>query len=85
MFGDAMKIYLDLVIIINFLYDFLILTSVSILLKRNIGIFKIILGSFIGMISIITLFISLSNLTLLLLKIITSLSMVIITFGPKKY
>lgn len=84
MFGDAMKIYLDLVIIINFLYDFLILTSVSILLKRNIGIFKIILGSFIGMISIITLFISLSNLTLLLLKIITSLSMVIITFGPKK-
>lgn len=84
MFGDAMKIYLDLVIIINFLYDFLILTSVSILLKRNIGIFKIILGSLIGMISIITLFINLSNLTLLLLKIITSLSMVIITFGPKK-
>lgn len=79
-----MKIYLDLVIIINFLYDFLILISVSILLKRNTPFKKILFGSLIGSSSIITLFLSLSKITLILFKIITSLSMVIITFGPKK-
>ena len=79
-----MKVYLDLVIIINFLYDFLILASVSVLLKRHASIKKIIFGSLIGMSSILVLFLSLSKFTLLLFKIITSLSMVIITFGTKK-
>lgn len=78
-----MKVYLDLVIIINFLYDFLILISVSILLKRNIAFKKILFGSVIGLLSILALFLSLSKFTLILFKIITSLSMVIITFGPK--
>lgn len=79
-----MKVYLDLVIIINFLYDFLILASVSVLLKRHASLKKIIFGSLIGMSSVLVLFLSLSKMTLLLFKIITSLSMVIITFGPKK-
>lgn len=79
-----MKVYLDLVIIINFLYDFLILASVSILLKRHTQVKKILFGSLIGMSSVLVLFLSLSKITLLLFKIITSLSMVIVTFGPKK-
>ena len=79
-----MKVYLDLVIIINFLYDFLILASVSVLLKRHASIKRILFGSLVGMSSILVLFLSLSKITLLLFKIITSLSMVIITFGPKK-
>lgn len=79
-----MKVYLDLVIIINFLYDFLILASVSILLKRHTDLKHILYGSLVGMSSILVLFLSLSKITLLLFKIITSLSMVLITFGPKK-
>ncbi len=79
-----MKIYLDLVIIINFLYDFLILASVSILLKRNAPLKKILFGSLVGMSSILVLFLPLNKITLLLFKIVTSLSMVIITFGAQK-
>ncbi|MDE5630930.1 MAG: sigma-E processing peptidase SpoIIGA, partial [Bacilli bacterium] len=60
-----MKVYLDLVIIINFLYDFLILASVSILLKRHATLKKIILGSLIGMSSVLVLFLSLSKLNLI--------------------
>lgn len=78
-----MKVYLDLIILINFVYDFLILTSTSILLKRNIPLKKIILGSLIGLFSICTLFINLNNLVLLLFKFILSLIMVIFTFGNK--
>ncbi|MCX4365860.1 MAG: sigma-E processing peptidase SpoIIGA [Bacilli bacterium] len=79
-----MKVYLDLVIIINFLYDYLILTSVSILLHRHIPLKKIIIGSLVGMSSVLVLFLSLSKITLLIFKIVTSLSMVLLTFGTKK-
>ena len=34
--GDNMKVYLDVIILVNTLYDFLILSSVSILLKKHI-------------------------------------------------
>lgn len=79
-----MKVYLDLILLINFLYDFLILSSVSILLKRNADFKHILLGCIIGLSTMCTLFISLDKTVLLLLKFITSLSMVVITFGPKK-
>lgn len=78
-----MKVYLDLIILINFVYDFLILTSTSVLLKRNIPLKKIILGSLIGLFSICTLFLNLNNIVLLFFKFILSLIMVIFTFGNK--
>lgn len=79
-----MKLYIDIILIINFIYDFLILTSVSIVLKRNASLKKIIYGSLYGISTIITLFISLDNYLLIALKLITSISMVLITFGPKR-
>ena len=78
-----MKIYLDLVIILNFFIDFLLLLSVSILLRRNASIYKIILGSFIGGLSIIFLFVSTSNFALFLYKVIISIIMTISSFGFK--
>lgn len=78
-----MKVYIDLIIIINFVYDFLILTSTSVLLKRNIPIKKILLGSFIGVFSVCTLFLNLNNIVLLFFKFILSLIMIIFTFGSK--
>lgn len=78
-----MKVYLDLIILINFVYDFLILTSTSVLLKRNIPLKKIILGSLMGLFSICTLFLNLNNIVLLFFKFILSLIMVIFTFGNK--
>ena len=57
-----MKVYLDLVMFINFFLDFLLLLGVSIILKRNASIKRVILGSFFGGISILILFIPMNNI-----------------------
>lgn len=78
-----MKIYLDLVMILNFLIDFILLLSVKIILKRNIKLNKIILGSFIGGLSILLLFFNINSLFLFFTKIIISILMIITSFGYK--
>ncbi len=78
-----MKIYLDYIFLINFIFDFLLLLSVTIILRRNIKISKIALGSLIGGLSIFSLFIKINSIQLFLLKIIISILMVITTFGFK--
>lgn len=80
-----MKVYLDLVIVINFIYDFLILSSTSVLLKRNVPVLRVLASSLLGEISIVTLFIPIDKTLLMLLKIILSVSMVFITFGKKSF
>ena len=76
-----MKIYLDLVMIINFFFDFLLLISVSILLKRHAEIRKIMYASFIGGLSILFLFIKINSLELFFFKIVISIIMILIAFG----
>ena len=78
--GDYMTIYLDLVMILNFTIDFILLLTVSLILKRNIKITRIMLGSFFGGISILFLFFNMNNIILFLLKLIISILMIIITF-----
>ena len=78
-----MKIYLDYIFIINFIFDFIILITTSLILKRNIKIVRIILGSLIGSLTILILFIRMNNLELILYKIIISILMIIVTFGYK--
>ncbi len=78
-----MKVYLDLILIVNFLFDFIILLSTSILLKRNIKIFKIILGALFGSLTTISLFIKLNSIELFLFKFIISIFMILITFNFK--
>lgn len=82
--GGEMKVYLDIIFIVNLLYDFLILASVSILLKRNADFKHILFGCFIGISTMCTLFLELEKIILIMLKFITSLVMVVVTFGPKK-
>lgn len=78
-----MKIYVDLVLFLNVAMDFLLLLSVSITLKRNVKFYRIILGSLVGGISIIFLFLPLNNVMLFLFKMIVSILMVITTFSFK--
>lgn len=78
-----MKIYVDLVLLLNFAFDFLLLTSVSIILRRNISLNKLLLGSFLGSLSILTLFFPITNTQLFLIKITISILMTILTFGYK--
>lgn len=78
-----MTVYIDLVCIINFIYDFLILLTVSFTLKRNRKIYYYILSSLIGVLSIFLLFSKINNIILFLLKILISIIMVIVAFGYK--
>ncbi|MEG0026314.1 MAG: sigma-E processing peptidase SpoIIGA [Bacilli bacterium] len=78
-----MKIYWDLVLLLNFSFDFLLLLCVSILLRRNVRFYKLLLGAFIGSISILFLFIKITSLQLFLLKIFISFLMLIVVFKYK--
>lgn len=83
--GDGMKIYLDLIFILNFFFDFLLLCGVSLMLRRNISLKRLLLGSFVGASSIFILFISLNSLELFLIKIIISFFMTLVTYGYKDF
>jgi len=78
-----MTIYIDLLFILNFIYDFLLLLTVSVTLKRNIAIKRILLGAFIGGLSTFIIFMPVNKYILFMLKIITSLIIVIITYKFK--
>lgn len=78
-----MKIYVDLIFILNMFFDFLLLLSVSLTLKRNISLKRILMGSFIGGLSIIILFFKITTLELFFIKIIISIIMALVTFNYK--
>lgn len=75
-----MIVYVDLVILLNFIIDILLLISVSLLLKRNASYKRIIFAAIFGSFSTLLLFYIDNNLTLLLYKFIISIFMVIIAF-----
>jgi len=78
-----MKIYLDLVLFLNFAFDFILLLTVSLVLKRRTSIKRITLGALIGSLTIIVLFIPFTTLTLFITKILLSIIIVITTYGMK--
>ena len=80
--GDYMKIYIDLILILNFFLDFLLLVSTGILLKRKINIKLITISSFIGSLSILLLFFNINSIELFIFKFLLSLIMIFISF-PK--
>lgn len=81
--GENMTIYLDLILLLNFAFDFLLLLAVNIVLKRRIKLIRVSFGALIGSLSILFLFIKLNSLTLFLLKIIVSILMTLTTFKFK--
>ena len=78
-----MKLYLDLIFLVNLWFDFLLLLSITILLKRNIKFKRIIFGSIVGSLTLFILFFNLNNITLFLFKITISLIMMLVTFSFK--
>ncbi|MBS7021103.1 MAG: sigma-E processing peptidase SpoIIGA [Firmicutes bacterium] len=82
-----MKVYIDFLFFLNFGFDFLLLLSVSYLLKRNISLKKLCIGALIGALSILFLFFPLNSFTLFLLKVAVSILMIFATFGyqSKRY
>lgn len=78
-----MKIYVDLIILLNFFLDFLLLLSVGLILRRNAKIYRMIIASLIGGLSILSLFIKMSSFELFILKVFISVVMILVSFGFK--
>lgn len=74
-------IYIDEVIILNFIIDYLLLLFTSYILKLNIKKYKLVLSSIFGEISILYLFISMNNIILVIFKIFICSIMIFISYG----
>ena len=82
-FGDYMKVYIDVVLLLNFLIDLILIFSTALILRRQTNLKKIIIGALIGSISIISLLFNLNSFFLIFLKVFTAFLMVITVFGYK--
>ncbi len=81
--GEDMKVYIDVIFFINIFFDFLLLLTVSLILRRHTKIYRIILGSLVGASSIIFLFFNISLTMLFFLKILIAILMTITAFSYK--
>ncbi len=81
--GGFMKVYLDVIFITNFLFDFILLFCLSIVLKKQCKIIRLFFGALFGSITLFSLFIPMTNMELFLLKIIMSMGMILIAFKYK--
>lgn len=78
-----MKIYVDILFFINLTYDFLILSAVNIVLRRNVNVYRLLLGSLVGTISTFSIFIPILNN--IVVTILLSIIMLLITFKYKDF
>ena len=81
--GDYMNIYYEEVLILNFLLDFMILYGTKRILKINVCIFRLIIGSIVGSLTTFLLLIDISNFNLFIIKILLSIIIITISFGYK--
>lgn len=79
------KIYLDYVFFINFLFDLILIVSLSILLKHNVKLIRLIFSSLFGGFSIFIMFLNISSFLFFILKMLLGIVMVIIAFGFKNF
>ena len=75
-----MTVYIDGLLFLNFYLDFLLLLTVVVILKRNVKLFRIILGAFFGSLTILVLFFEIGSLELFFIKIYLSFIMCIVCF-----
>lgn len=76
----GMKVYLDLIFFINFMFDLLLLMTVSIECKVFSKKRRLILSSLLGSLSTFLLFLPLNNISLFLFKIVISIVMIFVGF-----
>ena len=80
-----MKVYIDLIIILNFLIDLILIFSVALILRRQTNFKKIIKGALIGSLSIISLLFNFNAIFLIILKVVIAILMVIVVFGYRDF
>ena len=80
-----MKIYLDLVFLLNFFFDFILLYGTSKVLKNVVRLKRLLLGSLVASSSIFLLFIDLNSITLFLMKFLISVLIILTAFGKRNF
>ena len=75
------KIYVDLVLLLNFGFDLVLLFGVAIILRRQTTLSRLLLGALVGSMTILSMFVEMSNITLFFVKVVVSVLMVLIVFG----
>lgn len=80
-----MKVYLDLVFILNFFIDYLILFGTCKVLKEIVSFKRLLLGSLTASSSIFLLFLSVNSFSLFLFKLVISIIIILVTFGKRNF
>lgn len=75
--------YIEELIILDYIFDFIILFSINLILKNNISLKRLLLGSLYSLLLIPLIFIKLPNIINILIRLLFGLSMVIVTFKYK--
>lgn len=81
----GMKVYLDLIFFINFMFDLLLLMTVSIECKVISKKRNLFLSSFLGSLSTFLLFLPLNNFSLFLFKFVISIIMLLLAFKVSSF
>ena len=79
-----MEIYLDLLIIFNTLFDYVLLSSVNYILRRNVGFKRILLSSVFGNVSLLLLGIN-NEIVFFFLKILGAFVINLVCFGYRDF
>lgn len=74
-------VYIDELMLLNFIIDYVILSTLTFLLKKNVKRRRVLLSCLVGEISILYVFISMNNLLLVLFKLVLGIIMIIILYG----
>lgn len=75
-----MKVYIDVLLLVNFFFDFFLLLGVKLLLKRKTSFVRLVLAALFGEVTCIFLFLPLSSISLLLSKLLVSIFIIILAF-----
>ena len=77
-----MKIYVDLLMLLNTLFNYVLFSSVNYILRRNVSLLRIIIASFIGNISILLLEVN-NGIVFIVCKVLIAIIINVICFGYK--
>ena len=78
-----MTIYIDLLFILNFLFDYVIISSVNYILRRNVKYYRIIIASLFGNVSLFLFNVIEYRILFILLKLIVCMFINLLAFGFK--
>lgn len=76
-----MKVYLDLVFLLNFLFDFILLASVNYIVRRNKPWYRLFFSSLLGTFTLIFLFFDFPYIVTFFYKVFLSFLMLFVAFG----